>query len=460
MNRSLDVLKAFSQAVIGLLFVSLLFACKTNQEMPKNIMVSGLVTDSEGGPVSGVSISISELGVELQSDSDGSFSITNISPGNFTFTVKKEGYYFTQKVRRIESNVELNFRVLSSIKDPFGSLVTSASAGTPRFSGPALFRLSADMVLLAYEEFYEGEGDDFDQARIMGRLSTDGGYNWAAPFVMLERNDPVLQASFLRVDDKILAFFLERFKTDDLRVVKGELFSDGKSLVNLGSVTVPNSGYYQINNDRAISMENGNILLPLAYNRDIATFGSDDPIQALSLISKDQGISWFESNNRVVVPPLGADEPGVIELGGGKILMYIRTNNEYVFSSISNDYGLNWSEPEKILSMPSPSAPATMKKIPNKNDILAIWNDSTNANSWAKRDKLSSAISMDDGSLFSFKKTLEGNSSYSAAYPSVIFDGSNAIITYWIRDDRTIDESGTGLIDVKVRVIPIQWFYD
>ncbi len=223
---------------------------------------------------------------------------------------------------------------------------------------------------MSYEEFYEGEGDDYDQARIIGRISTDGGYNWAAPFVMLERDDPVLQASFLRVDHKILAFFLERFETDDLRVVKGELFSDGKSLVNLGSVTVPNSGYYQINNDRAISMENGDILLPLAYNRDIATFDSNDPIQALSLISKDQGVSWFESNNRVVVPPLGSDEPGVIELGGGKVLMYIRTNNEYIFSSISNDYGFNWSEPEKILSMPSPSSPATMKKYQIK---MIFW---------------------------------------------------------------------------------------
>ncbi len=91
---------------------------------------------------------------------------------------------------------------------------------------------------------------------------------------------------------------------------------------------------------------------------------------------------------------------------------------------------------------------------------MAIWNDSTNANSWAKRDKLSTAISMDDGAAFSFKKMLESNPSYSVAYPSVIFDGSNAIITYWIRDDRTIDESGTGLIDVKVRVISMQWFYD
>ncbi len=120
MKRSLGVLKVFSKTALVFLFVSLLFACKTNQGLPENIMVSGMVTDSEGDPVSGVSISISELGVEFQSASDGSFSITSKSPGNFTFTLKKEGYYSIQKIKSIEGNVELIFRVLSFIKDPFG----------------------------------------------------------------------------------------------------------------------------------------------------------------------------------------------------------------------------------------------------------------------------------------------------------------------------------------------------
>ncbi|MEY8199235.1 MAG: carboxypeptidase-like regulatory domain-containing protein [Colwellia sp.] len=125
------------------MFVSLLFACKTNQGLPDNIMVSGLVTDSEGDPVSGVSISIFDLGVEFQSASDGSFSITSKSPDNFTFTLKNEGYYSTQKIKSIEGNVELISRVLSSIKDSFGRLVSTVSPDTPSYSGPALFKLNS-----------------------------------------------------------------------------------------------------------------------------------------------------------------------------------------------------------------------------------------------------------------------------------------------------------------------------
>jgi hypothetical protein len=70
----------------------------------------------------------------------------------------------------------------------FRLMIAAATARNPRNSESDIIELRDGRLLLGWTEFYAGNGADDGAARIVGRVSTDGGRTWGDKY-MLVAND-------------------------------------------------------------------------------------------------------------------------------------------------------------------------------------------------------------------------------------------------------------------------------
>ena len=103
-------------------------------------------------------------------------------------------------------------------------------------------------------------------------------------------------------------------------------------------------------------------------------------------------------------------EPGVVELKDGRVMMFIRTDSGYQYLAYSHDGADSWTPPVAS-TLAAPVAPASIKRLPSTGDLLLVWNDHANipAGLRKRRVPLSVAISRDDGKTWQYVKALEGN---------------------------------------------------
>ena len=94
--------------------------------------IKGVVKDADGKSVDNCLISITPTGAAKITDSDGSFEFTRLDPGEYTITVKKEGYIEkTEKIvvlsgKVVDVDIVLSFAygsIKGSVKDAEGVLV-------------------------------------------------------------------------------------------------------------------------------------------------------------------------------------------------------------------------------------------------------------------------------------------------------------------------------------------------
>ena len=94
--------------------------------------IKGVVKDADGKSVDNCLISITPTGAAKITDSDGSFEFTRLDPGEYTITVKKEGYIEkTEKIvvlsgKVVDVDIVLSFAygsIKGSVKDTQGASV-------------------------------------------------------------------------------------------------------------------------------------------------------------------------------------------------------------------------------------------------------------------------------------------------------------------------------------------------
>ena len=203
-----------------------------------------------------------------------------------------------------------------------------------------------------------------------------------------------------------------------------------------------------------IQLSSGRLLVPVAYTPNVWMLSN---LTSFCFYSDDNGRTWFnphalmiyiQGRTEVSLPNATAEEPGLVELKDGRVTMILRTNLGYVYKAYSQDGGLTWTEPESM-GLVSPRAPATIKRIPTTGDLLMVWNNTPGP----RRVPLTTTISRDEGEKWENSRNLETDERYTYAYPSVTFLGEEALLTYYVYDEKT------RLISLKLKRIPIQWFY-
>jgi len=337
------------------------------------------------------------------------------------------------------------------------------SPENPRNSEGSIIQLKDGRLLLAYSHFYGGSADN-SPARIAGRFSEDGGKTWTEQDVIIQENEGkenTMSVTLLRLASGEIGFFYAiKNSWSDCRLYLRKSTDEAKTWSEK-VCTIPQEGYYVVNNDRVIQLSSGRLLVPAAYHPCSDGTSKTWSSRGISMcfLSDDNGETWHKSQTELEGPERsksGLQEPGVIELKDGSIMMLMRTDQGCQFCSYSYDGGETWT-PAQPTELLSPCSPATVKRIPTTGDLLLIWNDHSGeyARFGNKRTPLTAAISRDEGQSWENKKIIEDNPDGWYCYTSLTFVEDTAVLSYCAGNSKI-----GGLNLLQVSLIKIDWFYD
>ena len=321
--------------------------------------------------------------------------------------------------------------------------------GNPRNSEGTFATLRDGRILYAYTRFSTEIRDgipDSGAAEIVARYSSDGGLSWTTNDTTVIANEGAFNVccpSLLRLQSGELAlFYLRKNSQSDCIPMMRRSFDEGATWGEPTKCITDAPGYYVLNNDRVIQLRDGRLLFAVSLLS--APDGSwDEKGTVLSYYSDDNGATWRRGGTVAAVSPMNStseytehtegatrtvsqaggsggrarvtfQEPGVVELRDGRILLWIRTDAGCLYVCHSSDRGETWTVPRPSPFV-SPLSPASIKRLPT-GDLLALWNDhasrpemKTRGPAWAHgaRTPLAAVLSRDDGETWSAARLLE-----------------------------------------------------
>ena len=222
-------------------------------------------------------------------------------------------------------------------------------------------------------------------------------------------------------------------------------------------------GYYALNNDRVVQLAGGRLVMPLALHNTPEQDKPDWDGTIMCYLSDDNGKSWRRSKDQFVVhSPQGnrimAQEPGVVELKDGRLMMFMRTNGGSQYVCYSTDDGETWSAPGPS-NIISPISPASIKRIPKTGDLILVWNNHQGiaAARRGQRTPLTVALSRDEGKTWEKIKNLEDDPHPHGyyCYTSITFVNDHVLLTYCAGDRR---KKGLDLA-LQITRFGLNWLY-
>ncbi len=355
-------------------------------------------------------------------------------------------------IRAAQSLLVMSQQPTADPDEDISVVVYESTKKNPRYTEGSVLILNDGSLLFAVTQF-EGSGSDFATARIVGRSSRDGGRSWGETRILQENSGKlnVMSVTLRRLaSGRIAMFYLQKNSTSDLDLLV-RFSSDETSTFSEPVLVTTDDGYHVVNNDRIVQLASGRLLAPSASAADVHKAGH---FVSHCYISDDDGATWHRSSGQVDAAKRGAMEPEVIELDDGRIMMLVRTQLGFIGKSYSRDAGETWTEMETS-GVTAPEAPASLRRIPATGDLLLVWNHTftEGAGHGGKRTPLTIAISSDEGMSWQFEKNLESDATRTFSYPSLIFTGQRAIMTYWDSGE------GSGVLSSRFRSLPVSWLY-
>jgi sialidase-1 len=320
--------------------------------------------------------------------------------------------------------------------------------GNPRNSEGDFITLKDGRILFVYSRYTGTSGGDNASAYLAGRYSSDGGKTWDSRDIKVVEQEGkmnVMSVSLIRLKNgEIALFYLRKNSESDCIPVMRISNDETRSWSNPRPCITDRKGYFVVNNSRVIQLGNGRIVIPVAIHKpgwkDIPEFFS-----MASYYSDDNGRSWNPGREAENPDNVLTQEPGVVELKNGNLLMIIRTDSGFQYRSVSGDKRETWSPVERS-NIISPLSPAAIARIPSTGDLLLVWN---NNGLNQKRTPLCVAVSRDEGATWINTRILENDPAGSFCYPAIHFSGSNVLIGYWNRADKNNSSSDIATINLS-----------
>ncbi len=331
--------------------------------------------------------------------------------------------------------------------------------GNPRNSEGDLIQLKDGRLLLVYTHF-TGGGSDHATAHLAGRTSSDGGRTWTGEDTLILANEGgmnVMSVSLLRLQSgEIALLYLRKNSEKDCRPYL-RLSTDEGNTWGEPVLCIAPTGYFVVNNDRLVQLRGGRLVIPAAMHTEPGRDGLA-PGVALCFLSDDNGKTWRQSETVLHAPAgsaSGLQEPAVIELKDGRLMMLIRTDQGCQLRSWSADGGVTWSPVERTEIL-SPVSPATVKRIPKTGDLLLAWNDhrDIDAERRGRRTPFTVALSRDEGLTWERAKNLEDDPNGWYCYTAMEFVDDRVILAHCAGDRRT-----GGLNLTQVTLFDVAWLY-
>ncbi len=305
----------------------------------------------------------------------------------------------------------------------------------PRNSEGDFITLKDGTIRFIYSHYTGKSSSDHAPAHLASRSSKDGGKTWTDSDVLVverEGDMNVMSVSLLRLQNgNIALFYLKKNSETDCIPLMRISTDEAKTWSVAKPCITDRKGYFVLNNNRVIQLKNGRLLMAVAGHRSL-----DGKWQAkatlYSYFSDDNGATWKSGqavpNNSDIV----TQEPGVVELKDGRIMMFIRTNSGFQYLSYSKDQAETWShiEPSTIYS---PVSPASIARVPSTGDLLLVWNNNkVKEEAWhgGVRTPLTIALSKDEGKTWQHIKNIESDPKGWYCYTAIHFTKKEVLLGY------------------------------
>jgi sialidase-1 len=336
-------------------------------------------------------------------------------------------------------------------------LALDPTADNPRNGEGDFVILDDGRILFIYSHF-TGGASDHAAAFITARYSTDEGLNWSDEDIRLFGNASglnLMSVSLLRLKNgEIALFYLRKNSLTDCRPVLRISSDEGRTWSGEIQCIADRIGYFVMNNDRVIQLQNGRLIAPVSMH---AT--PDMPWSATGQIqvfySDDSGRSWKAGME--VENPDGEmiQEPGVVALKDGRIMMFMRNNSGFQYVSYSENDGESWS-PARPGNIPSPRSPASIERIPSTGDLLMVWNNNGGDDPAiaGKRTPFNTAISNDEGKTWQHIRTLAEDPDGWYCYTAIAFVDDHVLLAH-----SAGNRKNKGLAVAHITRLSLDWIY-
>lgn len=329
--------------------------------------------------------------------------------------------------------------------------------GNPRNGEGSFISLKDGRILFAYSRAIGRDWSDHGAMEIAAIESSDSGEHWSEPRVLFgnladEMNN--MCASLLRMQNgDIGLFYAAKYKNPEgkvnLRVMFRRSCDEGASW-QAPSVAFDGDDYFVLENDRALRLSSGRILVPLNLhtNKGEAAFGAGE---ITFFYSDDDGASFHPTNRYYTLTEeekdkVGLQETGVLELSDGRIFCFSRTAKEYQYTAVSEDGGLTFTQPvrNRVISS-AVLSPMGAKRIGGA--ILAVLNPNDRgekhfeefrarrgSRAWS-RTPLLCAISTDDMQSFDRVFAAEDDPENGYCYTAIHEEKDFLLLAYYHSND-------------------------
>lgn len=325
-------------------------------------------------------------------------------------------------------------------------------------------QLKDGRILFIYSHF-TGGGSDHASGHLAGRYSSDGGKTWTKDDIVVVPqsggfND--MSVSLLRLQNGSIAlFYVRKNSMLDCRPVMRISNDEAKTWGDPIDCITDQIGYYVLNNDRVIQLAGGRLILAVALHNLEQYEAPKWDGEVMCYFSDDSGENW-KRNTTILTPKkldgsrFIAQEPGLVELQDGRVMMFIRSDAGAQLFSFSEDKGETWSEPVKS-TLQSPVSPATIERIPSTGDLLVAWNNHENIveSLMGRRTPFSVAVSKDEGKTWTRTRTLEDDPYGWYCYTAMTFVDGHVILGHCAGDRRR-----GGLALTQFTRFPVSWLYE
>jgi sialidase-1 len=276
---------------------------------------------------------------------------------------------------------------------------------------------------------------------IMGMFSADGGPTWGQPFVLVPKPpDTAAKHRFcahptlLRTPggNLLLSYISAAIPNKPDQPYYGQNYcrrsSDEGATWSDQFCMTPAAGYILCHNDKVKVLSTGRIVA-MVERRKVTGKNDHAGYVASAFTSDDDGISWWMSRNEVDTLPVEAQEPDVVELRDGRLMMVYRTYSGHPGRAYSTDLGETWSKGEMMQEIPmSPYASAiTVGRIPSTGDLLMVL---CTGGVEGRRTPLTTYLSKDDGQTWTNPRAIASDPGDDHGYQSLLFLGDVAILSY------------------------------
>jgi len=338
----------------------------------------------------------------------------------------------------------------------------SPEPGNGRNSEGDFVVLKDGRVMLIYSSFI-GTGDHA-AADLVARYSSDAGQTWTADDVTVVQRTAddanLMSVSLLRLHDgRIALFYVRKYDSPPdakypfldsmlMRISKdeGESWSDP-----IAVSSADNPGYRVLNNDRVIQLKNGRLVVPVATHYLPDSSGWRDSAQIQCYLSDDVGKTWRLSKS-MLESKLLAQEPGVVELKDGRLMLFCRSRDCQLVSH-STDGGETWSDLQRSNITQPTTSPASIERIPGTGDLMMVWNNGDDPLAQRKpigRRPFSVAVSSDEGSSWHHTRNIGTDPDGWYCYTAIEFVGDHVLLAHC---------EYPRLNSLQITRLPIDWLY-